>query len=389
MAKLVFQNGPYAGKSVSLLEGKSITLGRNRDIELPLPDLKLSRRHCQITLRSGKGLVCDLGSTNGTFLNGTRISTNEVELNDFDRVVLGDTEIEYHGEMENLPKNFDASAQDPFGMNDDDDILPENVPAVPPVPKAAARVPQVPPVAVPPSPAAAKGMNLEFDVDLDVGPVAPAASARPTPIAQPAPPTVRAMPAPAVAVAAPAAPVEIQLDVDPLEEALADLRRPLPPEPPGSQSTAPAVVKSKPQVRFCDVCSGSIPVLDWDLGQAKELNGHNFCKDCLASGAQVPAGTTRTMPPSGPGPAPASAPKRSLDDIMAGLEEEAVIVDTSVKRRGASMDEEETERKIGQIQKLQETTAVRPNLQRAPVQKPPQKADTVKEGLGDEFEEIG
>ena len=53
------------------------------------------------------------------------------------------------------------------------------------------------------------------------------------------------------------------------------------------------------------------------------------------------------------------------------------------------MDEQETERKIGQIQKLQETTAVRPNLQRPPVQKPPQKADTVKEGFGDEFEEIG
>jgi len=375
VAKLVFQNGPYAGKSVSLLEGKSITLGRNRDIELPLPDLKLSRRHCQITLRSGKGILGDLGSTNGTFLNGTRIS-NEVELNDFDRIVLGDTEIEYHGEMENLPKNFDANAQDPFGMNDDGDILPENIPAVPPVPKPTARVPQAPPVAVPPSPVAAKAVNLEFDVDLEVGPVAPAASARPTPVARHAPPPPMAAPAPV-----PAAPVEIEIEVDPLEEALADLRRPLPPDPPGSQSTAPAVVKSRPQLRFCDACSGSIPVLDWDLQQAKEINGHNFCKDCLASGAQVPAGTTRTMPPP-------AVPKRSLDDIMAGLEEEAVMVDTSVKRRGTTMDDQETERKIGQIQKLQETTAVRPNLQRPPVQKPPQKADTIKEGLGDEFEEI-
>lgn len=373
VAKLVFQNGPYAGKSVSLLEGKSITLGRNRDIELPLPDLKLSRRHCQITLRGGKGFVGDLGSTNGTFLNGTRISS-EVELNDFDRIVLGDTEIEYHGEMENLPKNFDANAKDPFGINDDDDILPENIPAVPPVPKPTARVPQAPPVAVPPSPVAAKAVNLEFDMDLDVGPVAPAASARPTPVA--------ARQAPV----APTAPVEIELEIDPLEAALADLRVPLPPDPPGSQSTAPAV-KSRPQVRFCDVCSGSIPVLDWDLGQAKELNGHNFCKDCLASGAQVPAGTTRSVPASNPAPAP--APKRSLDDIMAGLEEEAVMVDTTVKRRGAAIDDQENERKIGQIQKLQETTAVRPNLQRPPVQKPPQKADTVKEGLGDEFEEIG
>ena len=144
MAKLIFRNGPYAGKSVALPEGKSITLGRNRDIELPLPDLKLSRRHCVISHGRTGCLVADLSSTNGTFLNGTRLGKDPVVLNDFDRVVLGDTEIEFLGDSDSapLPNAVDTSAPDPFGLGDD--VLPENVPAVPSVPAGALQVPGVP-----------------------------------------------------------------------------------------------------------------------------------------------------------------------------------------------------------------------------------------------------
>jgi hypothetical protein len=396
VAKLIFKNGPYADKSVSLPDGKSITLGRNRDIELPLPDLKLSRRHCQITVTAGRGAIKDLGSTNGTFVNGARLSETEVELNDFDRIVLGDTEIEFHGDEEEapLPKPFDAGQTDPFELGDGDVLPDEEVPPVPAVPKLNPNIPKAPPQ----SREAAPRLELEMEVDLEVDPepVAPGVPMMPAASTIPAAPMVRGPVYHAPPIAAPipapvAAPVvaeavqdEVEIEIDPFEAALADLRRPLPPEPPGSQSTA-AAVKMKAQVRFCDVCSGSIPVLDWDLGQAKLINGATVCKECMAKGATVPTGVTPESP------APRSVPKKnSLDDILAGLEQEAVIVDTSVKRRGTSLDEQEAARKIGQIQQLQQATAVRPNSERPAVKKPAKSADKdLVDSLGDEFEEIG
>jgi pSer/pThr/pTyr-binding forkhead associated (FHA) protein len=364
VAKLVFKNGPYAGKSVALPEGKSITLGRNRDIELPLPDLKLSRKHCQIALEGGRWILRDLGSTNGTFLNGARISGNEA-INEFDRIVLGDTEIEFFGDEVPLPKPFDSNAKDPFGINNDDDILPENaVPAVPSPPKAV-QVPPVPPVAQASRPPALA--SFETDDLLETGPEAARASTGPL------------APVNGAAAGEVSAPKSIAVQEDPLTEALADLRKPLPPEPPESQSTAPAV-KSRPQVRFCDMCSGSIPTLDWDLGQAKEVGGHVVCKDCLEKGVNIP--------PPVPKPAAPAAKSNNLDDIMAGLDEEAVVVDTSVKRHGATLNEQQAQIQISQMHKLKEAASVRPNLQR-PVQNPPPKADKAKEGLGDDFEEIG
>lgn len=355
---------------MALPEGKSITLGRNRDIELPLPDLKLSRKHCQIALEGGRWILRDLGSTNGTFLNGARISGNEA-INEFDRIVLGDTEIEFFGDEVPLPKSFDTNAKDPFGINDDSDILPENqVPAVPSPPKAV-QVPPVPPVAQA-QPRAVS--SFETDDMLDTGPEAVRASTGPL-----APVNGRA------AAESFKAPVAIAPQIDPLAEALEDLRKPLPSEPPVSQSAAPAV-KSRPQVRFCDMCSGSIPTLDWDLGQAKEVGGHLVCKDCLEKGVNIPP----PLPKSAAAPAPAPAPAKSnnLDDIMAGLDEEAVVVDTTVKRHGEKLNEQQAQIQISQMQKLKEAAALRPNLQR-PVQNPPPKADKAKEGLGDDFEEIG
>jgi pSer/pThr/pTyr-binding forkhead associated (FHA) protein len=94
VARLIFRNGPYAGKALQLPTGKTITVGRNRDLELPLPDLRLSRRHCQLEYRQDGFVVRDLDSTNGTFLNGERLQ-GEKALRHLDLVVIGDTEMEF------------------------------------------------------------------------------------------------------------------------------------------------------------------------------------------------------------------------------------------------------------------------------------------------------
>src|SRR5437762_10008613 len=90
VAKLVFRSGMYAGKNMSLPEGKAIVLGRNRDVDLPLNDAKLSRRHCQIIATENGCLITDFSSTNGTFVNGNRLEAEkQLELIEFDRIVLG------------------------------------------------------------------------------------------------------------------------------------------------------------------------------------------------------------------------------------------------------------------------------------------------------------
>jgi len=66
-----------------------ITVGRLPDNELVLPGLTVSRRHARFIHRAGRVVVVDLGSTNGTWLNGRRLQGAEV-LDAEDLLVIGD-----------------------------------------------------------------------------------------------------------------------------------------------------------------------------------------------------------------------------------------------------------------------------------------------------------
>ncbi|MEU1406515.1 FHA domain-containing protein [Streptomyces sp. NPDC005728] len=70
--------GPDAG-GVHLLHGGRITVGRSADADVPLDDPDVSRLHCAVTVAAdGRVSVADLGSTNGTALDGTRVSDRPV-----------------------------------------------------------------------------------------------------------------------------------------------------------------------------------------------------------------------------------------------------------------------------------------------------------------------
>jgi hypothetical protein len=56
-----------------ILNKPVINIGRRSDNQLVLSDPRVSRRHAQIRLSSGKYLLCDLNSTGGTFVNGEQI----------------------------------------------------------------------------------------------------------------------------------------------------------------------------------------------------------------------------------------------------------------------------------------------------------------------------
>ncbi|MFE1200794.1 FHA domain-containing protein [Streptomyces sp. NPDC058762] len=70
--------GPDAG-GVHLLHGGQIRLGRSADADVALDDPDVSRMHCAVTVGpDGRVSVADLGSTNGTTLDGTRVGDRPV-----------------------------------------------------------------------------------------------------------------------------------------------------------------------------------------------------------------------------------------------------------------------------------------------------------------------
>jgi hypothetical protein len=72
---------------VSLPREGTVVLGRSRECEVRLPDADTSRRHAKIVCSGGRFVLYDLGSTNGTFVNGERVG--ERELAPGDRLQVG------------------------------------------------------------------------------------------------------------------------------------------------------------------------------------------------------------------------------------------------------------------------------------------------------------
>ena len=77
--------------------GQQTQLGRHQDNQILLNDEQASRRHALIQ-RQGDSvyLISDLGSSNGTFVNGQRIS-QPTPLNAGDRIRIGETKLEVMG----------------------------------------------------------------------------------------------------------------------------------------------------------------------------------------------------------------------------------------------------------------------------------------------------
>ena len=74
------------------LQGPTVSIGRASDCTIPIKDRYLSRRHAEIVASDGHWVLKDLGSANGTYLNGSRVE-RELRLHAGDRIRLGDTEI--------------------------------------------------------------------------------------------------------------------------------------------------------------------------------------------------------------------------------------------------------------------------------------------------------
>jgi pSer/pThr/pTyr-binding forkhead associated (FHA) protein len=86
--RFVMRSGPTIGK-VFPLELAEIFIGRDETSTVAISDAEVSRRHARMELRGSAYAIQDLGSTNGTFVNGTRLGGIQV-LNSGDTVAFGE-----------------------------------------------------------------------------------------------------------------------------------------------------------------------------------------------------------------------------------------------------------------------------------------------------------
>lgn len=95
MNQLVYE---HEGKRIEVkLAGRPVSLGRSPEADHQLPSKAASRIHAQVFMRDDAWYVEDLGSSNGTIVNGIKID-GPVVLNPGDVVVLADMKLKYEGQ---------------------------------------------------------------------------------------------------------------------------------------------------------------------------------------------------------------------------------------------------------------------------------------------------
>jgi pSer/pThr/pTyr-binding forkhead associated (FHA) protein len=95
MAKLVIQNQGMTGRAHELNVDRT-TIGRVDDNTFQIADPSVSSHHCEVHLRGGEILIRDLNSTNGSFINGEKITEHALKAGQTLR--LGQVELKLEAE---------------------------------------------------------------------------------------------------------------------------------------------------------------------------------------------------------------------------------------------------------------------------------------------------
>lgn len=181
------------GSSKEVVLGRTSTLiGRDESARLRIPLPSVSRKHCLIEVQGSELVIKDLGSSNGTYVNGRRV--RETELEPGDLLCVGP--VVFVVRIDGQPAQIDAKdcyAAGSVGFDDDDDDGPppgvgpgsattlstSTAPGPP-----AAKPPSPPPTARPASPSppatpvppARPGPSVDDDDDDDVPRARPSGS---------------------------------------------------------------------------------------------------------------------------------------------------------------------------------------------------------------------
>ncbi len=84
---LRFISGKYQGGEFPLPDSGEIVIGRSSELDMVLVEDMVSRRHAKISVEGGDIYLEDLGSTNGSFVNGEKVS--RTKLAEGDRILIG------------------------------------------------------------------------------------------------------------------------------------------------------------------------------------------------------------------------------------------------------------------------------------------------------------
>ncbi len=106
------------GNKKSFSVPSSVTvIGRRKDCDLCIPVINVSRKHCQLNQDQGTLTVRDLGSRNGTLVNGSEV--NEAELQPGDKLAIGP--LSFAVQIDGVP-SFDEEPTIPQAHIDDDPL---------------------------------------------------------------------------------------------------------------------------------------------------------------------------------------------------------------------------------------------------------------------------
>jgi hypothetical protein len=82
-----FISGKYQGGEYPLGDSGELVIGRSSELDLVLVEDMVSRKHAKVTLGAGGITIADLGSTNGTFVNGEKV--RRAQIKEGDRILIG------------------------------------------------------------------------------------------------------------------------------------------------------------------------------------------------------------------------------------------------------------------------------------------------------------
>lgn len=106
---LKFISGKYQGGEFPLKGDKQLIIGRSSELDMVLVEDMVSRKHAKISISNGKITIEDLGSTNGTFVNGEKVKTSR--LKEGDRILIGTSILKLVRQGANAPELSDAQVK--------------------------------------------------------------------------------------------------------------------------------------------------------------------------------------------------------------------------------------------------------------------------------------